>query len=135
MADVVDAETRSRMMANIRGRDTKPELVVRRILHRLGYRFRLHVRELPGSPDVVLPRHRTVVFVHGCFWHMHDCPKGRVKPKTRAEYWENKRLGNVRRDRRNVRLLRRAGWRVLTVWECRTRDVDRLAARLARELR
>lgn len=134
MADIVDAKTRSRMMANIRGRDTKPELIVRRILHYLGYRFRLHRRDLPGSPDIVLPRHRTVVLVHGCFWHMHDCPKGRVKPKTRAAFWENKRCDNVRRDRRNVRGLRQAGWRVLTVWECRTRDLEQLANRLERKL-
>jgi DNA mismatch endonuclease (patch repair protein) len=89
---------------------------------------------LPGSPDIVLPRLCTVVFVNGCFWHMHHCPNGRVKPKTRAEFWENKRQGNVRRDRRNVRRLRRDEWRVLTVWECQTLNVDRLAQRLVREL-
>ena len=134
MADVVDAETRSRMMAGIRGRDTKPELIVRRVLHRLGFRFRLHRRDLPGSPDIVLPRHRTVVLVHGCFWHVHSCSKGRVKPKTRAEFWENKRQGNVRRDRRVVRRLRRDTWHVITVWECQTQDVDRLASRLEHAL-
>lgn len=121
MVDVHNKEQRSRNMAAIRGRDTKPELIVRRIAHRLGYRFRLHRRDLPGRPDLVLPRHRAVIFVHGCFWHQHNCRYGRVEPATRAEFWKKKRAENVARDVRNVRALRTCGWRVLVVWECWTR--------------
>src|SRR5438067_7398142 len=122
MADVHTKEQRSRNMAAIRGRDTKPEMIVRRIVHRLGYRFRLHRRDLPGRPDVVLPRHRSVIFVHGCFWHQHSCRYGRVVPATRAEFWKTKRDENMARDIRNIKALRKMGWRVLVVWECWTRD-------------
>lgn len=129
--DTVSAEVRSRIMASIRGRDTTPELVVRSTLHRLGFRFRIHTRTLPGSPDVVLAKHRAVIFVHGCFWHAHRCRAGRKAPKTNAAFWQAKRDGNRARDRRVVRALRRAGWRVLVLWECQLRD----AARLERALR
>jgi DNA mismatch endonuclease, patch repair protein len=135
MADVHNKEQRSRNMAAIRGRDTKPELIVRRIVHRLGFRFRLHRRDLPGRPDLVLPRHRAVIFVHGCFWHQHDCRYGRVVPVTRAEFWKSKRDENVARDRRNVAALRRNGWRVLITWECWTRESASIEARLAAFLR
>lgn len=130
MADVHSKEQRSRNMAAIRGRDTKPEMIVRRIVHRLGYRFRLHRRDLPGRPDLVLPRHRAVIFVHGCFWHQHDCRYGRVKPATRAEFWKTKRDQNSERDTRNVKALRKMGWRVLVVWECWTRDKGDIDSRL-----
>lgn len=121
MADVHTPEQRSFNMSRIRGRDTKPEIVVRSLLHRMGYRFRLHVRGLPGSPDIVLPRFRSVIFVHGCFWHRHNCRRGRVRPQTNAEFWEQKLQANAERDRRNRRRLRNAGWRVMTVWECSIR--------------
>jgi DNA mismatch endonuclease (patch repair protein) len=113
-------------MAAIRGRDTSPELRVRHALHAMGYRYRLHRRDLPGKPDLVLPKHRAVIFVHGCFWHMHRCPYGRPKPATNAEFWEEKRRGNVERDTRNRRALEQAGWRVFVVWECQTRDPEQL---------
>lgn len=117
-------------MSRIRGKDTKPEMVVRSLVHRMGYRFRLHVGDLPGKPDLVLPRHEKVIFVHGCYWHMHRCRFGRVIPKTNTEFWQNKRQGNVDRDRRNLRKLRREGWSVLVLWECWTRDPDRIEAKL-----
>lgn len=130
MVDVHDKEQRSRNMAAIRGRDTKPELIVRSIVHRLGYRFRLHRRDLPGRPDLVLPRHRVVIFVHGCFWHQHDCRYGRVVPATRAEFWKKKRDDNVARDVRNIKALRTNGWHVLVVWECWTRELAGVERRL-----
>jgi DNA mismatch endonuclease (patch repair protein) len=130
MADVHTKEQRSRNMAAIRHRDTKPELIVRRIVHRLGYRFRLHRRDLPGRPDLVLSRHHAVIFVHGCFWHQHSCRYGRVAPATRAEFWKTKRDDNVARDTRNIRALRTMGWRVLVIWECWTRDTERVDSRL-----
>lgn len=115
--DVVDAATRSRMMAAIKGRDTKPEMTVRRGLHRRGFRFRLHDRALPGRPDLILPRHRAVILVHGCFWHGHDCPFFRW-PKSRPEFWRAKIGANIERDRKVRTALTEAGWRVLTIWEC-----------------
>lgn len=117
MVDTLSPAERSERMARIKGRDTKPEIWVRRALHAFGYRFRLHRRDLPGRPDIVLPKYRTVVFVHGCFWHAHTCQKGRI-PGTRSAFWEAKFEGNEKRDARNMRALRAAGWRVLTIWEC-----------------
>lgn len=113
-------------MSRIRGVDTKPEIVVRRVAHAMGYRFRLHSRNLPGRPDLVFARRRAVLFVHGCFWHMHDCPFGRVTPKTNADFWAAKREGNARRDRRVLQQLRKLGWRCSVIWECQTRDVKRI---------
>lgn len=130
MADVLTPEQRSRCMAAIRSRDTKPEMAVRRMVHAMGYRFRLHRSDLPGKPDLVLPRHEAVIFVHGCFWHLHNCRTGRVRPKTNAAFWRKKREGNRDRDRRHVRKLRRDGWRVLTVWECQLRDPAKVAERI-----
>src|SRR4051812_31813701 len=122
MPDVHTRAQRSRNMAAIRCKDTRPEMAVRSIAHRLGDRYRLHVRELPGHPDLVFPRLRKVIFVHGCFWHMHACRYGRVTPRTRADFWQTKRAGNVSRDHRTMRKLRREGWRILVVWECQMRD-------------
>lgn len=127
MTDVLTPEQRSRNMAAIRSRDTTPELRVRRALHILGYRYRLHRSDLPGKPDIVLPRYRTVIFIHGCFWHMHDCAMGRPKPATNATFWEEKRCRNADRDRQHVRNLRRDGWKVYTVWECQTRSAEHLS--------
>ena len=118
MADIVDRETRSRMMSGIRGRDTKPELAIRRHLHAAGYRFRVHDRRLPGCPDLVLPKHRAVIFVHGCFWHHHEQCRFATIPATRAEFWKSKFESNQLRDNRNSETLLRAGWRVAVVWEC-----------------
>lgn len=132
MADIVDRATRSRMMARIRSRDTTPERIVRSYLHRAGLRFRLHGARLAGRPDLVLPRWHAVVFVHGCYWHRHaGCPRA-TTPATRRAFWERKFADNVARDRRNVRALRRDGWRVFVVWECglSIRQLDRLVGDL-----
>ena len=117
MADVVDSVTRSRMMSGIRGKDTKPELLLRRGLHRLGFRYRLHGRILPGKPDLVFQSLRAVIFVHGCFWHGHDCHLFKW-PSSRSEFWKEKIDGNRRRDVASYEGLERDGWRVLTLWEC-----------------
>jgi len=121
-------------MSAIRGKDTKPEMVVRRLAHALGFRFRLHRRDLPGTPDVVFPKLLKIINVHGCYWHMHTCRWGRVAPKTNAAFWKAKRTGNVVRDRRNLRQLRRDGWKVLEVWECQIGDVDVLRHKILRFL-
>lgn len=127
--------TRSRIMAAIRGKDTTPELIVRRAIHAAGLRYRLHRRDLPGSPDIVLSRLRTVVFVHGCFWHHHDCGgRKRNWPRTRAAFWRNKIETNVARDRRVRTFLRAAGWQVHVIWECELKQGPALA-RLLRTLR
>ena len=127
---MLTAEQRRRNMQAIRGRDTRPEMLVRSLVHRMGFRFRLHRRDLPGAPDLVLPRHRKVLLVHGCYWHCHRCRFGRVVPRTNAKFWQARRAGNVARDRRNLRRLRRLGWQVLIIWECQTRNPDPLKARL-----
>jgi len=125
MTDMVSAERRSQIMARIRSTDTTPELAVRRLLHRMGYRFRLHVSKLPGRPDIVLPKYRTVVLVHGCFWHGHRCKDGR-RPKSNTDYWNKKLDRNRERDKRNRNLLRKAGWKPVVIWECQCTDEERL---------
>jgi DNA mismatch endonuclease (patch repair protein) len=133
--DIVDPEHRSRMMARIGPRHTKPEMVVRSLVHRLGFRFRLHRRDLPGRPDLVLKRHRLVIFVHGCFWHRHEGCLNCTTPKTRTAFWLTKFAQNVARDARTTRALRRAGWRVVTIWECETERPSSVERRLLRVLR
>ncbi|MBA9065641.1 DNA mismatch endonuclease (patch repair protein) [Methylobacterium fujisawaense] len=123
----MDAESRRRLMARFRGRDTKPEVAARRVLHRLGYRFRLHRKDLPGRPDIVLPRHGAVIFVHGCFWHRHSGCRVATMPKTRPDFWRQKFEQNTQRDARNIAKLHAAGWRVLVLWECETKDRDKMA--------
>jgi len=130
MTDVLTAEQRSLNMSRIRGKDTKPELFVRSLVHQMGFRYRLHHKGLPGKPDLVFPRLKKIIFVHGCYWHMHTCRYGRVKPATNVEFWQTKRTGNRERDRRNIRALRKLGWQVLVVWECQTRNPARLIPRL-----
>lgn len=120
MSDIVDQKKRSRMMANIKGKNTKPEMAIRSALHRMGYRFRLHRKDLPGKPDIVLPKYRAVIFVNGCFWHGHFCSLFRW-PKTREHFWKEKILSNKERDQKNVQLLIDGGWRVCIVWECSIR--------------
>jgi len=134
MADVHTPEQRSRNMAAIKSRDTVPELIVRRIVHSMGFRYGLHSRGLPGKPDLVLRKYKKVIFVHGCFWHIHNCTKGLVKPKANAGFWENKRLGNVARDKRNRSALTKAGWKVLIVWECESRSERKLRTKILRFL-
>jgi len=135
MADRLSIEHRSWNMSRIRGKDTKPELLVRSLIHRMGYRFRLHVDGLPGKPDIVLPRLRTVIFVHGCFWHRHTgCPKA-YTPKSRIDFWQKKFESNVARDQATVSAILAMGWRVLTVWECELDDMSKLRRRLRAALR
>ena len=137
MIDTVDRAVRSQMMASIRGKDTKPELILRRALHARGFRYRLHDRMLPGRPDLVFRRFRAVCFVHGCFWHRHEaCPYATV-PATRQEFWQAKFRANVERDRRARKELLEAGWRVAIVWECALRKdgADRTSSMLDRWLR
>lgn len=133
MTDVHTPQQRSFNMSRIRNRNTRPEMKVRSIVHGMGYRYALHRKDLPGKPDLVFTRRRKIIFVHGCFFHMHDCPYGRVVPRTNAEFWRRKRLSNVERDRRNAAELERQGWEVLTVWECMTKPaaVERLPKLLA----
>lgn len=129
--DTRSPEQRRRIMQAVKSKDTSPEMIVRRLLHRLGYRFRLHRKDLPGRPDIVLPRYRKAIFVHGCFWHAHGCPKGQP-PKSRREYWLPKLEANVNRDRTKIAELQRLGWDVLVIWQCETRDTDSLTSSLQR---
>ena len=122
-------------MRRIRKTDTKPEMVVRRLVHAMGFRYRLHGRSLPGKPDIVLPRHRKAIFVHGCFWHRHHCPDGCKLPRSKPEYWGPKLERNRRRDKGIVDQLRAMGWHVLVVWECETRKRDALVHNLTRFLK
>lgn len=122
-------------MSRIRGKNTKPEILVRSVLHRMGFRFRLHVSTLPGSPDIVLPRLQSVVFVHGCFWHRHAGCAFAYEPKSRRAFWKQKFQGNVRRDRQAIRALTESGWRVFVVWECQIEDLSSLERRLRAFLR
>ena len=135
MADIMSPEQRSERMSRIRGQHTRPELLLRRALHRRGLRYRLHVTGLPGRPDLVFPRHRAVVFMHGCFWHQHkDCKVAKV-PKSNTLFWQEKFARNQRRDRANTRRLRALGWRVAVAWECQVTSaagLDRTAERIER---
>lgn len=116
--DVFSPEKRSQVMSRIRGKDTKPEKIIRSILHKLGFRFRINRKDLPGTPDIVLPKHKTVIFVHGCFWHQHEGCKIASKPKSNAEYWKAKFTKNVERDKKNQEDIRIMGYRVIVIWEC-----------------
>lgn len=134
MTDSLTAAERSERMALIHGRDTKPEMKVRRLVHGMGFRYRLHRRDLPGVPDLVFPSRRKVIFVHGCFWHQHArCTQYR-QPKTKLDFWEPKLRENKLRDARHRKALTRLGWESLVVWECQLKRLDRLAARLQRFL-
>lgn len=132
--DLLSSEQRSRVMAQIGSRNTAPERAVRSVIHRLGCRFGLHRRNLPGTPDIVLPARRAVVFVHGCFWHGHDCRRGR-RPTSNTAFWDQKLEKNMQRDALNQSLLRDAGWRVLTVWECEIKGLPALQEKLASGLK
>ena len=132
--DTLTSAERSARMALVRAKDTKPELLVRRLVHGMGYRYRLHQRNLPGTPDLVFPGRGKVIFIHGCFWHRHArCALARL-PKSRGEFWLPKLTANAERDARNVRALRRLGWSVLTIWECQLGDTAKLAKRIRRFL-
>lgn len=129
MADVLTAAQRRRLMQSVRQKDTRPELAVRRLLHGLGYRYRLHRRDLPGSPDLVFPARRKVIFVHGCFWHAHDCRYGRP-PKSRREFWLPKLEQNKMRDAKKIEQLEVLGWDVLVVWGCEIGEIEKLKIKL-----
>ena len=130
MVDCLDPERRSRLMRQVRGKDTKPEMAVRRLAHALGYRFRLHRKDLPGTPDIVFPSRRKVIFVHGCFWHRHPGCRKASMPTTNYDFWKSKFARNIERDARKEAALREAGWNVLVIWECETRHEDDLRVRL-----
>lgn len=134
-ADVFSPQKRSEVMRAVKGKDTKPEIALRKALHRLGYRYRLNVRDLPGKPDLVFPKHRAVLFLHGCFWHGHGCKRGRRVPKTNRAYWTEKIARNRARDKKNAAALKALGWRVITIWECELPDLDpaRIPIRSAQE--
>ena len=118
------SEQRSRNMSAIKSKNTKPEIKVRKVLHSMGYRFRLHSKDLPGSPDIVLPKYKTVIFVHGCFWHRHENCKYASTPKTRQEFWNKKFNENINRDKINQENLSSKGWKIIIVWECEIKDKD-----------
>lgn len=122
--DSVSPEKRSWVMSQVKGRNTRPEKLVRSLLHSMGYRFRLQRKDLSGKPDIVLPKYRAAIFVHGCYWHRHDCPNGQRLPKSRLNFWLPKLEGNRERDIRKQTLLREQGWNVLIIWECQLRDTD-----------
>src|ERR1700753_3359535 len=130
MADVHSKETRSYNMSRIRSKDTKPEMLVRQFLHKNGFRYRLHVKDLPGKPDIVFPKYKTVIFIHGCFWHGHEGCKYFVVPKTKTEWWLNKINGNKQRDIAAEKLLTSLGWKVLNIWECEIKNQELFSARM-----
>lgn len=118
MTDILTSEQRRRCMSAIKGKDTKPEMIVRKMVHAMGFRYRLHLSSLPGHPDMVFQKRKKIIFINGCFWHRHNCKLGRIAPATRTEFWEKKLNGNKQRDRHNLRKLHTLGWNVLIVWEC-----------------
>ena len=124
--DIISEERRSWNMSRIKGKDTKPELVVRSILHKMGYRFRLHRKDLPGTPDIVLPKYKTVIFLHGCFWHRHKGCKYAYTPKSRVKFWKDKFAETVKRDKQHLKQLKENGWEVFIVWECETKNMNKL---------
>ena len=129
MADKLTSERRSTNMARIRSKNTKPEMIVRRMVHGMGFRYRLHRKDLPGKPDLVFGPSRKVIFVHGCFWHQHSCQEGRI-PASRRDYWVPKLKRNIERDKEAIGKLREDDWDVMVVWECETKDVDLLKCRI-----
>jgi len=135
MADIVSAEKRSWMMSRVSGKNTLPELKLRSILHKMGFRFRLHNKNLPGSPDIVLKKYRTVIFVHGCFWHRHEGCKKSTTPKANAEFWASKFSQNVERDKKNCEILKKAAWNVVVVWECELDNIAKTCKRIESFLR
>ena len=135
MVDRLTKEKRSWNMSRIRGKDTQPELAVRSLLHQMGYRFRLHRRDLPGTPDIVLPKYRTAVFVQGCYWHRHEGCRYAYTPKSRVAFWQKKFRENVERDQKAVKALKEMGWRVVIIWECETKNEEELKRLLKKKFR
>jgi DNA mismatch endonuclease, patch repair protein len=132
--DRISKEKRSYNMSQIRSKDTKPEILVRKLAHKMGYRFRLHRNDLPGKPDLVFPRNKKIIFVHGCFWHVHSCINGQRIPENNRDYWLSKRTYNINRDKSHISELKKKGWKSLVVWECQTRDIQKLTNKLNRFL-
>jgi DNA mismatch endonuclease, patch repair protein len=130
MVDVLTKSQRSFNMSQIRDKNTKPEIKIRSIVHRMGFRYSLHKNNLPGKPDIVLSRLKKIIFVHGCFWHMHKCKYGKVKPATNVNFWQVKRQGNVTRDKRNLKELKKLGWKVLIIWECQTKKAEKIVKKI-----
>ena len=130
MTDVLSTEQRRFCMSRIRDKNTKPEIIVRQLVRQMGIGYRLHVKDLPGKPDLVFRKHNKIIFVHGCFSHMHTCKYGRVVPKTNAEFWQTKRLSNKLRDSKNRKELKKLGWKVLVIWECQTKKTLYLVKKL-----
>ena len=135
MPDVYDQAQRSNVMRSVRSENTRPEVIVRQIVHALGYRFRLHRQDLPGKPDIVLPKHRKIILVHGCFWHQHPGCKDADRPQSNTEYWNRKLDRNVQRDQEHMAVLTASSWQVLIVWTCETRNKDQLQQKLEAFLR
>ncbi len=128
--DVFSKGKRSQIMSRISGKDTKPEMLVRSLLHRMGFRFRLHTKDLPGKPDITLPKHKKVIFVHGCFWHGHkDCPRSK-RPSTNVKFWNEKIDGNIKRDKKNIQSLENQDWKTLILWTCEIKDQKTLESKL-----
>lgn len=128
--DVFSKDKRSQIMSKVGGKNTKPELIVRSLLHRMGYRFRIHRADLPGNPDISLPRHKKVIFIHGCFWHGHiECPRAK-RPSTNQEFWQKKLDKNIERDRQNIAKLDDLGWTVLVIWQCEMKDLGKLEQKI-----
>jgi DNA mismatch endonuclease (patch repair protein) len=134
VADVFSTQKRSQIMSRIRGYDTKPELIVRSIVHRMGYRFRLHLEDLPGNPDIVLPRHNKVIFIHGCFWHGHRGCQRSKRPTTNVAFWQEKLDKNIQRDQRQQKELRKLGWKYLVIWQCEMNRPNRIRKKIKRFL-
>jgi DNA mismatch endonuclease (patch repair protein) len=130
MSDVLTKSQRYIVMSHNKGKDTGPEVTVRGLVHCLGYRYRLHRRDLPGCPDMVFPSKKKVIFINGCYWHRHNCKKGRSMPATRKRFWQSKFKKTIERDRKNIKILKRLGWKILVVWECQTRDCKKLIGRI-----
>lgn len=126
MTDIVDNETRSKMMSGIRGKNTKPEIIIRKGLHARGFRYRLYSRKLPGKPDIVLPKYKAIILINGCFWHQHNCHLFKW-PSTRTEFWEEKLLSNVLRDKKNIESYQETGWKTLVIWECALKGKAKLS--------
>lgn len=133
--DKISPEKRSWLMSRIKGKDTSPEIRVRSLLHRLGFRFRIQRRDLPGKPDIVLPKYRTIIFVHGCFWHQHQGCKHSHIPQSNVSYWESKLSRNVLRDIKNKQALEQLGWKVVVIWECETKNIEKLAEEISEKIK
>lgn len=134
MTDVLTPEQRHFNMSQIKGKNTKPEIKLRKLIFNLGYRYRLNVKNLPGKPDLVFSARKKIIFVHGCYWHMHQCKYGTVSPKSNADFWKQKRLATVARDKRNIEDLQDLGWEVLVIWECELKELSMITSQVIKFL-